>query len=95
MKTIFVIYNQVLEEDLAAMLKELDQRGFTRWDSIRGRGSHDGEPRMGTHTWPGMNGAMICMVEEERAPEFIQALRELDQEGRGLRAFAWDAESIV
>lgn len=95
MKAIFVIYNQVLEEDLQDLLNQIGQRGFTRWDDIRGRGSDDGEPRMGTHTWPGMNGALMCMVEDERADEVIKAFRELDKEGRGLRAFAWDVQSVV
>lgn len=95
MKAIFVIYNQVLEQDLEDLLDKIAQRGFTRWDDIRGRGSDDGEPRMGTHTWPGLNGALLCMVEEERVDEVIKAFRELDKEGRGLRAFAWDVQSVV
>ena len=57
-----------------------------------GRGSFDGEPHMGTHTWPAMNSTIIAMVEDEKMPRVMEALRKLEKETQmqGMRAFVWD-----
>ena len=67
-------------------------RGFTLFPLTHGRGSFDGEPHMGTHTWPAMNSTIIAMVEDEKMPRVMEALRKLEKETQmqGMRAFVWD-----
>lgn len=68
-------------------------RGYTLFPLTHGRGSHDGEPHMGTHTWPAMNSTVIAMVEDgKKAEAALASLRELDDRTRmqGVRAFVWD-----
>ena len=55
MKCVFIVYNQANTERVEYMLDELGIRGFTFFEQVQGRGSRDGEPRRGTHTWPEMN----------------------------------------
>ena len=97
MKSIMIVYNQVMSEELLDLVDELDVRGFTRWRDVQGRGTKCGDPHMGTHTWPALNGAMLCVVEDERVDTILEALRALDREAerRGLRAFVWNVEQAI
>ena len=66
MKCVFIVYNQANTERVEYMLDELGIRGFTFFEQVQGRGSRDGEPRRGTHTWPEMNSAMMTVVSSFR-----------------------------
>ena len=72
MKCVFIVYNQANTERVEYMLDELGIRGFTFFEQVQGRGSRDGEPRRGTHTWPEMNSAMMTVVEDDRVEELLQ-----------------------
>lgn len=97
MKSIFIVHNQVLTEEVLRLLDELQVRGFTQWTSVQGRGSETGEPRMGSHTWPELNGALLCVVDDDKAQALTSRLRKLNatQPEQGLRAFVWEAEAAV
>lgn len=97
MQAVMVVYDQVLAEELLDSLDEMGIRGFTRWNDIQGRGSETGNPHMGTHTWPALNGALLCVLPEEQTPPLLAALRELNDkaEEHGLRAFVWPVEVAV
>ncbi len=58
---------------------------------------YGGEPHLGDYAWPTLNSAMIAMVEEPKASEFIEALRRIDKanEQLGLRAFWWEVEGTL
>jgi nitrogen regulatory protein PII len=96
MKSIFLVFNQVLSADVIQLLDDLEIRGFTRWTSVHGRGSETGEPRMGSHTWPELNDAMLCVVEDRLVPAVLERVRELDAKApeQGLRAFVWNVEQV-
>ena len=98
MKCVFIVYNQANTERVEYMLDELGIRGFTFFEQVQGRGSRDGEPRRGTHTWPEMNSAMMpaipvsmvrgtntttmTVVEDDRVEELLQTVRKLDNRNR-------------
>lgn len=96
MKAIFISYNQAYNEEIAELLAECGQRGFTRWEDIGGVGSNDGEPHFGNHAWPTMNHAILTVVEDSRVEPVMNALKAKDENARdlGLRAFVWNVESI-
>jgi nitrogen regulatory protein PII len=79
------------------MLDRLGIKGFTYWEDVQGRGSVDGEPRRGTHTWPEMNSAIITVVEDEIVPELLSRIKRLDNRNLevGVRAFVWNVEATV
>lgn len=97
MKSILIVYNQVMGRELIELLDELDIRGFTRWNDVQGRGSESGEPHMGTHTWPSLNGALLCVVEDDDVDPLLEGVEKLDDQGndRGIRAFVWNVERSV
>ena len=92
MKALFVSYNQALTDRINKLLDDYGVRGFTRWALTEGRGSHDGEPHYGTHAWPAMNTSVLAIVEDEKIPILLDALRAIDEttKQQGCRAFVWD-----
>ena len=94
MKAVFIAYNQAYNEEIADILQQFGQRGFTRWDEIQGRGSETGIPRMGSHAWPTMNHAILTMVKDEKVEAIMADLRDKDEKYKdlGLRAFVWNIE---
>jgi len=97
MKSVFIVYNQANTERVEFMLDELGVRGFTFFEQVQGRGSVNGEPRRGTHTWPEMNSAMMCVVEDEKVDELLSNIRKLDLRNQevGVKAFVWNIEKMV
>jgi nitrogen regulatory protein PII len=97
MKAVFIAYNQAHTEKVEFILDKLEIRGFTQWGSVMGRGSVNGEPKMGTHTWPEQNSAMLIVIEEAKVEAVLDAVKKLDaiNEEVGVRAFVWNIEQTV
>lgn len=97
MKAVFIIYNQTNSERVDYLFDRLSIRGYTAWEKVDGRGSVDGEPRMGTHTWPEMNSAAITMVEDDQVAELLKYIKAMDEQNKeaGIRAFVWNIEQSV
>ena len=89
--------NQSMYDEVLNIMNELGIRGFTGWEELIGRGSNEGEPHLGNHAWPSMNSALISVSEDEKAAEFLDRLRKLDEENpeQGLRAFAWEVSAMI
>jgi len=92
MKAIFIVYNQAHTEKVEFMLDRLEIRGFTQWTEIYGRGSVEGDPHMGTHTWPEQNSATLAVVEDNQVDVVLEKVKKLDAVNQevGIRAFVWD-----
>jgi nitrogen regulatory protein PII len=92
MKAILIVYNQAHTEKVEFMLDRLEIRGFTQWPEVYGRGSDNGDPHMGTHTWPESNAATLAVVEDDIVDLVLEKVKKLDavNEEIGVRAFVWD-----
>lgn len=97
MKAVMIIYNQAHSEIINDILNKCNVRGFTKWIDVQGRGSHKGEPHFGSHAWPAKNMSTLAVVNEEVVKPLVNELKQLNEsaEDQGLRAFVWDAETIV
>jgi len=97
MKAILIVYNQALTDKVDYMLEKLNIRGFTQWTNVYGTGTHDGEPRLGTHTWPEINSAVITVVPDDIVDTVLDKVRKLDAINKevGIRAFVWNIEKTV
>ncbi len=97
MKAVFIAFNQANTERVKYMLDRLEIRGYTLWDQVMGRGSVDGEPREGSHTWPEMNSSILTVVEDEKVPELLHICKKLDNRNleMGVRAFVWNVEQTI
>ena len=95
MKAVFISYNQALTEAVDAILNRQHIRGYTKWELTHGRGTVNGEPHMGSHTWPSMNSSILTIVPDEKVEPLLDMLRKLDAktEQQGTRAFVWNIEN--
>lgn len=92
MKAVFISYNQALTERVEYMLETLQIKGWTQFPLVNGQGTHGGEPRMGSHTWPEMNSATLTIVEDHVVPVLLKYIEKLDHVNleNGIRAFVWE-----
>jgi nitrogen regulatory protein PII len=97
MKSVFIVYNQANNERVEYMLDELGIRGFTQWENVQGRGSDDGDPHRGTHTWPEMNSAVLTIVDDDKVENLLNIVKKLDKRNPevGIRAFVWNIEQMM
>jgi nitrogen regulatory protein PII len=97
MKSVFIVFNQANTERVEYMLDQLNVSGFTFFEQVQGRGTNGGEPRRGTHTWPEMNSAIMCIVEDDKVDELLKVVHRLDKRNLeiGVRAFVWNIERTV
>ena len=97
MKAVFLSCNQSMYDSVMDLMEDMDITGFTGWEELIGRGTNDGEPHLGNHAWPTMNSALISVMEDAKAAEFLLRLKELDKENfkQGLRAFAWEVTDMI
>lgn len=97
MKSVMIVFNQANTERVEYMLDELGVRGFTFWENVQGRGHLTGDPHRGTHTWPEMNNAVMCVVEDDKVEPLLLTVRKLDKRNEevGVRAFVWSIEQMV
>ena len=79
------------------VLNRLNCRGYTRIEQVQGRGSEKGDPHLGSHAWPGMNSAILSVVDDDRVAPLLEALRAIDERSPqlGLRAFVWNVEQTI
>mgnify|MGYP000950571971 FL=1 len=97
MKAVFIIYNQSISNEVQEIIDSCLIRGFTQWMDVKGRGSRNGEPHEGTHTWPELNNAHLTMVEDEKVKNLLALLNKLNKkvEKQGLRVFVWNIEQTI
>ena len=97
MKAVMIVFNQANTERVEYMLDKLGIRGYTWWNDVLGRGSETGEPRMGTHTWPEINSAVLTIVPEEKVDDLLESIKKMDEINNevGVRAFVWDILKTV
>ena len=94
MKALFIVYNQAYNQEIADILEQMGQRGYTVWNGIGGRGSVDGEPHLGSHARPTQNHAMMSVMEDSLAAGVMKKLREVDVQNPrlGLRAYSFSVD---
>jgi len=97
MKAVLVVFNQSQTERVEYMFDRLEIRGYTWWNDVKGRGTETGEPRMGTHTWPEMNSAVLVIIPDKKVGSLLENVQKLDKinEVVGIRAFVWDILQTV
>lgn len=97
MKAVFISYNQSLTSEVQDILEKCSIRGYTQWTEINGRGSVNGNPHEGNHTWPEQNNAHLMIAEDDKVSPLLEKLKSLDKEveDQGLRAFVWNIESTI
>ncbi|MGM9775045.1 MAG: PG0541 family transporter-associated protein [Candidatus Egerieousia sp.] len=94
MKAVFIAYNEAMEDHVLEALHKSFIKGYTAWEHIKGVGSNDGEPHLGSHAWPTMNSGIITFVEDDLVKGLKERLKKADEENSrlGLRFFSWSVD---
>ena len=97
MKSVFIAFDQAHKDAVISLLEHNNCRGFSFFEQMQGRGSKTGEPHYGTHAWPSMNTSILAIVEDEKIPPLLDAVREIDSttKQQGSRAFVWDITQMM
>ena len=97
MKSVFIVFNQANTEKVEYIFDMLGIRGFTWWQDVQGRGTVDGEPRQGSHTWPEMNSAAMTIIPDEMVEPLLEKVKKLNAVNAeiGVKAFVWNIEQMV
>ena len=97
MKAIFIAYDQAHHEQVIEVLNSCQCRGYTAFGTVQGRGSHNGEPHLGTHAWPSLAEAMLTVVDDARVDALLARLQAVNEAKPrlGLRAFVWPVEATI
>ena len=95
MKAVFISFYQAFYDEVIEILDKLEIRGFTFWQEVQGRGSNDGEPHYGTHTWPTLNSAMLIFLPDDKVESLLKEIHLLDESApqQGIHAFVMPAEA--
>jgi len=81
-----VIYEEVLEEEVGALLERLSLERYIKWDKIKGKWK---EKHMGTHVWPGEYHAVLTSVEKEEVERFKDEIKKLREKFPADELWAW------
>lgn len=97
MKAVMITYDQAHHEAVVNILSSTNNRGYTAWPEVTGRGSRTGDPHLGSHAWPTTNGAIFTVVEDSRLQPLLERLRILDEQKPllGIHAYSWTVEDYI
>jgi len=95
-KLVLMTYYVGVHDEVMEMLDKLGICTYTRWREVEGRISC-GEPREGTHVWPGMNSALFVVVKKELAESLVSDIEEFNRQNtdQGIDAYVLDVARKV
>ncbi len=64
MKLAFLVYHDVLDAQITAVLDKLNIDYYTKWENVKGKG-HQTDPHLGTRTFPGYNYVRLIAIEDD------------------------------
>jgi len=91
---VFIVYGNAIDDEMVELLKE-HAGGYTKFEGVRGEGA--GEPRLGSHVWPGVNNCVMAALtvgEKNAVQKEIDVLR-IKFPGAGIRLFILPGFSMV
>ena len=96
MKMILITYYEAMDEDVMKVLSEADVHTYTKWAKVQGKGGASG-PHLGSHVWPKENNVMAVGVEDQKAAEVMENIRDLRGQMRheGVKAFLLPVEDVT
>jgi nitrogen regulatory protein PII len=96
MKMLIIVYSDIIDEEVVAMLKKAGVSGYTKWRETLGEGPGTG-PRLATNTWPGKNNVIAVVVDDDDLPGVSGILRDLkgSHPKGGIKAFVLQVEDTI
>lgn len=96
MNMVFLNYYVGIDDEVKEILSALGILTYTRFPEVEGRTS-SGEPREGSHVWPGSNSTMLVVVEQSVADSLVRKVEEFNAAafGEGIDAYVLDVSRSV
>jgi len=95
MKAVLIVHNVAIGEEVNEVLSGLGIECFTKFTNVLGKGVVS-EPHLNTPVWPGVNCATLVVVDEAKANEVMEKVRQMRGSlgSEGVKAFVWDIEEV-
>ena len=97
MKMLMVVFNISIEDEVKEIIDKHGAVCFTQWPRLLGVGQSTGA-RFDNSVWPGANGALFTVLEDEKARRLMAAVdtfRQGDARREGLKAFLLNVEAAT
>ena len=95
-KAVMIIHNSAIDEEVNVILEELGVNCYTKLPNALGRGELSA-PHFNTPVWPGVNCATLIFVEESKAVEVFERVKDMRKSlgKEGIKAVMWQIEDIT
>ena len=82
----FIVYEEVLDEEITTLLDKLKLNRYIKWDKVKGEWK---EKHMGTHIWPGEYHTILAMVKEEETGILKEEIKKIQQKFPDDELWTW------
>jgi len=82
----FIVYEEVLDEEITTLLDKLKLDRYIKWDKVKGKWK---EKHMGTHIWPREYNTILTMVRQEEIERVKQEIKKLQQKFPNDEIWGW------
>jgi nitrogen regulatory protein PII len=101
MKMLMIVFRESIEEDIKALLRTHNVKGFTEMHDVTGTG--EAGPAFHSLSWPAFNDMILAALPDAEADTVVNALkdfrdRQVEKQGGAkipLRVFALPCEMVV
>ena len=96
MKAVLIAHNVAIDGEVTDMLESLGVTSFTKVTDMLGKGNLS-EPHLNTEVWPGVNYGTFVVVEDTKAAQIMDAIRQMRQKlgSEGVKAFMWTIDEVT
>ncbi|HUW18507.1 MAG TPA: hypothetical protein VMW16_04325 [Sedimentisphaerales bacterium] len=96
MKAVLIVHSIAIDRDVNEALESAGIDCYTKFTNTLGKGKLS-EPHLNTDVWPGTNYGTLVVVEEGKAGEIMQTIRQMREKLalEGLKAFMWQIEQVT
>jgi nitrogen regulatory protein PII len=96
MKAVLILHNEAIDGEINEMLESAGAEHYTKFTDVLGRGELS-SPHLNTAIWPGKNYGTLVVVDEIKAREIMDKVRQLRRKlgAEGVKAFLWEIEEAT
>ena len=96
MKAVLIVHNVAIDGEVNEAMEALGVHCFTKFTDTLGKGQMS-EPHLNSDVWPGMNWATLVVVEDLKARQVLDGVRQLRRTlgKEGVKAFMWTIEETT
>ena len=96
MKAVLIVHNVAIDRDINEAMESIGINCYTKFTNTLGKGQLS-EPHLNTPVWPGVNYGTFIVVDEAKAKEAMEKVRQIRKKlgAEGIKAFMWEIEDTT